>query len=175
MADTKLITAMNFAAIKHKDQRRKDAEHTPYINHPIGVAYILSDEAGITDTEVLIGAILHDTIEDTDTSAEEIEQLFGSAVRRIVEECSDDKSLSKEDRKRLQIEHASATSHQAKLVKLADKIYNLRDLNRTTPEGWSKQRSHEYFNWAAKVLQGLRGTNQRLEEIYEYLLKDAQV
>eukprot|EP00112_Aurelia_sp_Birch-Aquarium-sp1_P007372 Seg1802.3 transcript_id=Seg1802.3/GoldUCD/mRNA.D3Y31 product="Guanosine-3' 5'-bis" protein_id=Seg1802.3/GoldUCD/D3Y31 len=176
MADTQLLVeAANFAAIKHKDQRRKNAEKTPYINHPIGVAHILTNEAGITDCEVLAGALLHDTVEDTNATFEELESKFGPAIRQIVEECSDDKSLGKEERKRKQIEHAPRCSPKAKLVKLADKIYNLRDLNRETPQGWSVERVHEYFVWASKVFRGLKGTHETLDKIYKDLLKGRNV
>ena len=172
MADLqRLLKAVNFAAIKHKNQRRKNPEKTPYINHPIGVANILSNEVGITDIDVLISAILHDTVEDTETSFEELEENFGPIVRGIVDECSDDKSLGKAERKQSQIEHAPMCSPKAKLVKLADKIYNLRDLNEITPEGWSRERVYEYFLWASKVFRGLQGTNSTLDKIYIGLLK----
>ena len=98
------MAATDFAARKHKDQRRKDAEQTPYINHPIGVAQILSKEGSVTDVDVLIGALLHDTVEDTECTFEEIEELFGSRVRNIVAEVTDDKNLEKMERKRLQVE-----------------------------------------------------------------------
>lgn len=151
----------NFAAVKHKDQRRMDSEKTPYINHPIGtriyfsfiylfsfsdsfnlfhsigVAFILTNEANVTDTNVIQAALLHDTVEDTDTTFDEIEEHFGRKVRKIVQEVTDDKSLPKLERKRLQIAHAKHSSHEAKLVKLADKLYNLRDLERCVPEGWT--------------------------------------
>ncbi|CAI9551050.1 unnamed protein product, partial [Staurois parvus] len=99
------------------------------------VARILSHEAGISDIAVLQAALLHDTVEDTDTTFLEIEEKFGQEVRKIVEEVTDDKTLPKMKRKQLQIEHAPHRSHKAKLVKLADKLYNLRDLNRSTPNG----------------------------------------
>ncbi|KAM4678491.1 guanosine-3',5'-bis(diphosphate) 3'-pyrophosphohydrolase MESH1 [Discoglossus pictus] len=159
-----ILEATNFAAEKHKKQRRKDIEKTPYINHPIGVARILSHEAGITDVAVLQAALLHDTVEDTNTSFQEIEEKFGQEVRGIVEEVTDDKTLSKMMRKQMQIEHAPHCSHKSKLVKLADKLYNLRDLNRGTPQGWTEQRVQEYFKWAAKVVNGLQGTSAVLEE-----------
>ncbi|XP_026793559.3 guanosine-3',5'-bis(diphosphate) 3'-pyrophosphohydrolase MESH1 isoform X2 [Pangasianodon hypophthalmus] len=130
-----LLEAISFAAEKHRNQRRKDPDATPYINHPIGVARILSHEGGITDIEVLQAALLHDTIEDTDTTFEELEAMFGNKVARIVQEVTDDKTLPKQERKLLQVKHALHCSHQAKLVKLADKLYNLRDLNRCTPAG----------------------------------------
>ncbi|KAK3095606.1 hypothetical protein FSP39_016601 [Pinctada imbricata] len=158
-----VIKCTDFSARKHKNQRRKDTEKTPYINHPIGVAYILTEEGGISDLQVIQAALLHDTVEDTDTTFEEIEENFGKEVTGIVREVTDDKSLPKMERKKLQIEHAAKASYKAKLVKLADKLYNLRDLERCTPEGWTPQRVQEYFEWAGKVVQGLRGTNKALE------------
>ncbi|XP_053320705.1 guanosine-3',5'-bis(diphosphate) 3'-pyrophosphohydrolase MESH1 isoform X1 [Spea bombifrons] len=173
IADVALILeATDFAAEKHRQQRRKDVDKTPYINHPIGVARILSREAGITDTAVLQAALLHDTVEDTDTTFLEIEERFGLEVRRIVEEVTDDKTLPKMERKRQQIEHAPHCSYKAKLVKLADKLYNLRDLNRSTPEGWTKERVQEYFQWASEVVKGLRGTNAVLEKSLHQLFMD---
>nr|XP_969942.3 PREDICTED: guanosine-3',5'-bis(diphosphate) 3'-pyrophosphohydrolase MESH1 [Tribolium castaneum] len=170
-----LLKCVNFAAEKHKDQRRKNASKTPYINHPIGVAYILTHEAEIDDLDVLQAALLHDTVEDTATTFEEIEQVFGKRVRDIVEEVTDDKSLPKEERKRLQIEHAPGASHQAKLVKLADKLYNLRDLENSAPEGWSEQRIQEYFTWSSKVVAGLRGTNPALERSLDQVFRRNRV
>lgn len=143
----KLYTkCVNFAAIKHRDQRRKDSKETPYINHPVGVAYILSSEGNVTDLDVLMSAILHDTVEDTDTSFDEIENEFGTKIRDIVSEVTDDKSLPKMERKRLQIEHALTVSRDAKLVKLADKLYNLRDLQKEIPRGWTEVCSSKLNN-----------------------------
>ncbi|KAM7424653.1 hypothetical protein PAMA_000823 [Pampus argenteus] len=166
-----LLETVHFAAEKHRNQRRKDAESTPYINHPIGVARILSYEGGVTDVEVLQAALLHDTVEDTDTHPTELEAKFGPIVARIVQEVTDDKSLPKQERKRLQVEHAAHCSLQAKLVKLADKLYNLRDLNRCTPVGWTAERVQEYFMWACEVVKGLKGTNSTLEEKLEELFR----
>ncbi|XP_046544286.1 guanosine-3',5'-bis(diphosphate) 3'-pyrophosphohydrolase MESH1-like isoform X1 [Haliotis rubra] len=151
------------------------SEMTPYINHPIGVAYILTEEAGITDLSVIQTALLHDTVEDTSTTFDEIEAEFGKEVRDLVVELSDDKTLMKEDRKRLQIEHAPHASPKAKLVKLADKLYNLRDLQRTVPRGWSQQRMQGYFIWAAQVVAGLRGTNKIMEEALDKIFKERNV
>ncbi|XP_056318897.1 guanosine-3',5'-bis(diphosphate) 3'-pyrophosphohydrolase MESH1 [Danio aesculapii] len=170
-----LLETVNFAAEKHRNQRRKDPEGTPYINHPIGVARILSHEGEITDIEVIQAALLHDTVEDTDTTFEELESVFGATVARIVQEVTDDKSLPKAERKRQQVEHAPHCSHQAKLVKLADKLYNLRDLNRCTPEGWSAQRVQEYFEWASQVVKGIRGTNAAIEEKLQQLFLERGV
>ncbi|XP_030622187.1 guanosine-3',5'-bis(diphosphate) 3'-pyrophosphohydrolase MESH1 [Chanos chanos] len=167
-----LLETVNFAAEKHRNQRRRDPEGTPYINHPIGVARILSHEGGITDPEVLQAALLHDTVEDTDTTFAELESVFGPTVTRIVQEVTDDKTLPKQERKRLQVEHAPHCSQQAKLVKLADKLYNLRDLNRCTPTGWTADRVQEYFTWAAQVVKGLRGTNPALEEKLQELFRE---
>ncbi|XP_062998347.1 guanosine-3',5'-bis(diphosphate) 3'-pyrophosphohydrolase MESH1 isoform X1 [Elgaria multicarinata webbii] len=167
----RLLAAADFAARKHASQRRKDPERTPYINHPIGVAQILAQEAGITDIAVLQAALLHDTVEDTDATFSEIEESFGEEVRRIVEEVTDDKTLPKMERKRLQIEHAVHSSQAARLVKLADKLYNLRDLNRCTPQGWSEERVQEYFLWASKVVRVLHGTSPVLEEKLWLLFK----
>ncbi|KAI5237262.1 guanosine-3',5'-bis(diphosphate) 3'-pyrophosphohydrolase MESH1 [Manis pentadactyla] len=168
----RLLEAADFAARKHRRQRRKDPEGTPYINHPIGVARILTHEAGVTDIAVLQAALLHDTVEDTDTTLEEVELHFGEQVRRLVEDVTDDKTLPKLERKRLQVERAPRSSPGAKLVKLADKLYNLRDLNRCTPEGWSERRVQEYFEWAAQVVKGLQGTNKQLEEALRQLFKE---
>ncbi|XP_031179475.1 guanosine-3',5'-bis(diphosphate) 3'-pyrophosphohydrolase MESH1 [Sander lucioperca] len=170
-----LLETINFAAEKHRNQRRKDPEETPYINHPIGVARILTHEGGITDIEVLQAALLHDTVEDTDTTPAEIEAKFGPIVARIVQEVTDDKKLSKHERKRMQVEHAPHCSGQAKLVKLADKLYNLRDLNRRTPAGWTAERVQEYFVWACEVVKGLKGTNSAIEEKLEELFRQRGV
>jgi guanosine-3',5'-bis(diphosphate) 3'-pyrophosphohydrolase len=165
-----ILAATAFAAEKHRHQRRKDAEASPYINHPIALAQVLSVEAGIDDPEVICAALLHDTIEDTDTTPEELRSVFGEAIARIVEEVTDDKDLDKAERKRLQIEHAAHISTKAKLVKLADKICNLRDIFASPPADWSAARRHEYIDWAAAVVEGLRGTQPRLEELFDELV-----
>ncbi|XP_060064913.1 guanosine-3',5'-bis(diphosphate) 3'-pyrophosphohydrolase MESH1-like [Ylistrum balloti] len=172
---SELIRCIDFAAVKHKDQRRKDEEQTPYINHPIGVAKILTDEAGITDIAVIQAALLHDTVEDTDTSFDELNQHFGPEVCGLVKEVTDDKTLPKMERKQQQINHAPHTSYKAKLVKLADKIYNLRDLRRCTPCGWTNERVHEYFVWSSKVVAGLRGTNKKMENLLDDIFKERDI
>lgn len=129
----------------------------------VGVARILTAEGGVKDLVVLQAALLHDTVEDTDTSFEELEEKFGTAVTAIVREVTDDKNLPKDERKRLQIVHSAHSSFEAKLVKLADKLYNLRDLCRSTPVGWTPERVQEYFEWAKKVVDGLRGACPALE------------
>jgi guanosine-3',5'-bis(diphosphate) 3'-pyrophosphohydrolase len=162
-----LLKALAFAAARHKDQRRKDVDTSPYINHPIALADILCNEAHITDMEVICSALLHDTVEDTDTEAEEIESEFGRAIRDIVMEVSDDKTLPKEVRKQAQIEHASSLSDKARLVKLADKIANLRDVTNSPPPDWSLERRREYFDWGKAVVDRLRGVDAGLEAIFD--------
>ena len=152
-----LLKALAFAAHKHRDQRRKDRDASPYINHPIALADVLVNEGGVSDVEVLCAALLHDTVEDTATTHEELVDAFGARVARIVAEVTDDKTLSKADRKRLQVERAAQLSPEAKLVKLADKICNLRDVAERPPEGWDLARRREYFDWAKRVVDGLRG------------------
>ena len=105
--NNRIIAAIAFAAHKHRDQRRKDEAASPYINHPIALANVLTNEAGIDDEAVLIGAILHDTVEDTETTEQELVEAFGRAIADIVLEVTDDKNLPSADRKRLQIEHAA--------------------------------------------------------------------
>jgi guanosine-3',5'-bis(diphosphate) 3'-pyrophosphohydrolase len=168
-----LLRALAFAAHKHRDQRRKDAEASPYINHPIALAEVLAREGGITDIEVLAAALLHDTIEDTDTTIDELRGEFGERIAGIVVEVTDDTELPKADRKRLQIEHSAALSAGARLVKLADKICNLRDVASRPPAKWDLQRRQEYFEWAKKVIDGFRGSHARLEAAFDdaYRLK----
>jgi len=162
-----LIAAFAFAAHKHRDQRRKDASASPYINHPIALAQVLANEGGVLEEPVLAAAALHDTIEDTQTSPAEIEAAFGKAICDIVLEVTDDKRLPKHERKRLQIEHAAAISREAKLVKLADKICNLRDVASHPPAGWSRERRLEYFDWAKAVVDRLRGVHPGLEALFD--------
>ncbi len=162
-----LLKALLFAARKHRDQRRKDVEASPYINHPIALANLLCNEAGESDATLLCSALLHDTVEDTDTSPEELEQEFGPAIRRIVLEVTDDTRLPRQERKRLQIEHAKEASRSARLVKLADKICNLRDLASSPPAGWSGERVAAYYDWAKEVVDGIRGTHGVLESLFD--------
>jgi GTP diphosphokinase / guanosine-3',5'-bis(diphosphate) 3'-diphosphatase len=163
------VKAVDFAAGKHRFQRRKDEDASPYINHPIAVANVLATKAGISDPVTLCAAVLHDTIEDTETTAGELEETFGAQITQVVLEVTDDKSLPKEVRKQLQIEHAPRLSGQAKTVKLADKICNLRDTLKQPPVGWSLSRCREYFEWAKNVIDGLRGTNPALETIFDQI------
>ena len=162
-----LLKALSFAAHKHKDQRRKDVDASPYINHPISLASILCNEAHITDVEVICGALLHDTVEDTDTTFDELNSEFGTVIREIVADVTDDKTLSKAERKQQQIDHAAHASDKAKLVKLADKITNLRDVATNPPPAWSLERRQEYFDWAKKVIDQVRDTHPGLEALFD--------
>ena len=171
---TALLTSVHFAADKHRDQRRKSREACPYINHPIEVAEILSRVGGVTDLATLQAAILHDTIEDTRTTSEELEARFGAEVRRLVEEVTDDQHLPKTERKRLQIEHAPHLSPKAKLIKIADKISNVRDVTHFPPAHWPHQRRCEYLDWAEKVVAGLRGANPAVEALFDQTLKEGR-
>lgn len=162
-----LLKALAFAAHKHRDQRRKDPDASPYINHPIALADVLVNEGAVSDVEVLCAALLHDTVEDTATTRQELEEIFGPRIARIVAEVTDDKRLSKPERKRLQVEHATRLSPEAKLVKLADKICNLRDVAERPPASWDLARRREYFDWAKRVVDGLRGAHPRLEAAFD--------
>lgn len=162
-----LLRSLAFAARKHRHQRRKDARGLPYINHPIALANVLYSEGGISDIQVLCAAILHDTLEDTSATQAELAELFGGKIRDIVIEVTDDKRLSRRERKRLQIDHATQLSPAAKLVKLADKICNLRDVLASPPVGWSRSRKREYFEWAKQVVDELRGSNNALEIAFD--------
>lgn len=166
---TALLRAALFAAERHSGQRRKDSDASPYINHPLAVAEVLARH-GVDDVVVLQAALLHDTIEDTETTAEELEELFGPQVRAVVQEVTDDKSLAKEERKRLQVEHASRLSERAKLVKLGDKICNALDVGGNPPATWSRERRVEYLGWTEAVVSGCRGVHAALEARYDDVL-----
>ncbi len=161
------LRALDFAARKHRDHRRKDINASPYINHPIALANVLVNEAGIDDPDVLCAALLHDTIEDTDTTPEELTEVFGKVICDIVLEVTDDTALPKEVRKRLQVENAAGASEKARLVKLADKICNVRDISASPPVTWDVDRQQKYFDWAKEVVDRIRGTNARLEAAFD--------
>jgi GTP diphosphokinase / guanosine-3',5'-bis(diphosphate) 3'-diphosphatase len=169
-----LLQAIAFAADKHRRQRRKDAEASPYINHPIAVATVLAAEGDVSDEAALLAAVLHDTVEDTQTTFLELEEHFGAEVAGLVRELTDDKSLEKGERKRLQIEHARESSICAKQVKIADKICNVRDVMVSPPADWPLQRRREYLTWSEKVVAGCRGVNAKLDQAFDKALAQAQ-
>jgi guanosine-3',5'-bis(diphosphate) 3'-pyrophosphohydrolase len=164
------LGALEFAARKHQGQRRKDADALPYVNHVIGVTHILAIEGGVTDETLLTAAVLHDTVEDTETTFDEIALRFGAAVADLVREATDDKSLEKAERKRLQILHARSASPRAKQLKIADKIDNIRAIIATPPAQWSRERKLEYLTWAEQVVAGCRGVNAGLDRAFDEIL-----
>lgn len=161
------VMALEFAAHKHRDQRRKDSNASPYINHPIQLVKVLVHEGEVNEPNVLCAALLHDTIEDTQTTLEELQQTFGDVIASIVDEVTDDRTLEKHVRKQAQIDHAPHLSREAKLVKLADKIANVRDMATSPPQEWPLTRRQEYFDWAKRVVDGIRGTNAKLEAAFD--------
>lgn len=166
-----LTRAMMFAAQKHADQRRKGEKAEPYVNHLIEVADLLAQHTGGQDMDLVIAGVLHDTIEDTKTTYEELKREFGENIADIVRECTDDKSLPKQERKRLQVEHAPHKSDRARMVKMADKISNLNSILQSPPPDWTESRKLEYFNWAKDVVDGCRGINAGLETTFDRLHK----
>jgi (p)ppGpp synthase/HD superfamily hydrolase len=170
----KLLAALEFAAYKHRFQKRKGKEASPYINHPIAVAKLLATVGSVTDLPTLVAAVLHDTVEDTKTTKEELEEQFGREVRDLVMEVTDDKKLPKPERKRLQIEHAGQLSPKAKLIKLGDKIANVRDVAADPPADWTTEDRREYLDWTEEVVRGCRRTNAALEGCYDESLREAR-
>lgn len=160
-----LIEAAVYAAEKHKYQRRKGFNQIPYINHPLKVTQLLM-ECGEFDTELLVAALLHDVIEDTDATEQEISELFNPEIGKLVSEVSDDKELLYTIRKELQVKKAPNLSPKAKLIKIADKICNMRDIL-NYPLDWSPERKLAYLDWAKQVFSGCRGANNALDSIFE--------
>ncbi len=169
-----ILKAAHFAADKHRDQRRRGRERSPYINHPIAVAEILTGVGGITDLASIQAALLHDTVEDTNTTPEQLAEQFGDEVMRLVMEVTDDQDLKKEERKRLQIEHARDLSAKAKEIKMADKIANITDIMDSPPEDWDEARRLEYLDWGERVVAGCRDANQRLAQRFDELVTEAR-
>ena len=168
------MSALTFGAHKHRWQRRKDAEQTPYFNHPINVAEVLWSIGTVRDMSILTAALLHDVIEDTETKPEEVERDFGKIILSLILEVSDDKSLPKETRKELQVQHAPCLSAGAKLIKIADKICNIKDVIYSPPPDWSIERRMGYLAWAERVVQAMNGCNEKLEEEFYRLLGEGR-
>jgi len=162
-----VLDAALFAAQKHVNQKRKGAAGEPYINHPIEVAQLVSTALTEPDTNLVMAALLHDTIEDTRTTGEELIQRFGSDVADLVAELTDDKSLPQAERKRLQVEHAPKLSVRAQVIKLADKISNLRGILSSPPPDWDYERKKQYFEWGKQVVDGLTAPNPILKAEFE--------
>ena len=162
-----LMRALDYAARRHADQRRKGAGAKPYINHLAEVAHLLADATGGGDTNLVIAGLLHDAIEDTGASEAEIAQAFGEDVAALVVAVTDDKSLPKAERKRLQVETVAKKSDRARMLKIADKTSNLRDIAADPPADWPPERKREYITWAASVVDGCRGVSPQLERQFE--------
>ena len=158
-----IIKALQFAAEKHKGQLRKGNLKTPYINHPIKVAFVLQTIGGVTDENVLAAALLHDVIEDTDATHKDLANLFNTKIADIVIEISDEKGLDREVRKRLQIQDAVNLSYEAKIIRIADKLYNIQDVCGIDAPNWNYDRKYEYIQWAEKVVNQIKGTHEALE------------
>jgi guanosine-3',5'-bis(diphosphate) 3'-pyrophosphohydrolase len=170
---SKILEAARFAARKHDGQVRKGLEPEPYIVHPLEVAYLLTDVGCVEDPDIVIAALLHDTIEDTETTAGEITELFGERVTSIVLEVTDDKSLPKQTRKELQVEHGPHLSVEAKQLKICDKISNIKDIIENPPD-WSYERKIEYVEWGERVFAGLKGVNEKLERQFAETVAEAR-
>jgi (p)ppGpp synthase/HD superfamily hydrolase len=166
----RLLAALRFAAEMHTGQQRKD-KRTPYINHPISVAEMLAGTGRVTDLAALQAAFLHDTLEDTRTTPQELDEHFGPAVRSLVEEVSDDKGLAQQERRRLQVERAAHLSLHAKEIRIADKICNLLDISPSQPPDWPPRRKRDYLDWAETVVAGCRGCNPYLERAFDAALR----
>ncbi len=166
-----VLKAARFASLKHVSQKRKGVNQEPYLNHLIEVAELVSGAITESDTNVIAAALLHDTIEDTRTTKEELVAEFGLDVASLVAEVTDDKSLPKAERKRLQTEHAPHISARAQTIKIADKISNLRALLSTPPEDWDLKRKQEYFAWAAGVVDACTAPNPFLKEEFARALQ----
>jgi len=162
-----VMRAADFAAKWHTNQRRKGAAQEPYMNHLLEVANLVAQATGGSDTDAVIAALLHDAVEDQGVTAETIADEFSKQVSDIVLEVTDDKSLPKAERKRLQVEHAPHKSREAKLIKLADKTSNLRAVANSPAPDWSVERRLEYVEWAKRVVAGVRGTSPWLEQQFD--------
>ena len=169
-----LARAVDYAARQHIAQRRKGERGEPYVNHLTEVAGLLAEATGGDDVVLLMGGLLHDTLEDTDASYEDLVERFGPEVAALVAEVTDDKSLPKEERKRLQIDKAPDKSRRAKLLKIADKTSNLRSMVNSPPAGWSQARLRDYVVWAEQVVRACRGLNATLDAAFDVAHADAK-
>jgi guanosine-3',5'-bis(diphosphate) 3'-pyrophosphohydrolase len=156
-----VFRALSFAAQAHAQQRRKGSGE-PYVNHLIDVAELLVRVAGIEDEDVLAAAVLHDVVEDTSVSSDDVEVEFGPRVRALVDALTDDKELPKDERKRLQIEHMRHATPEVRMIKLADHCSNIA----TLPECWGQERNAEYVRWSAQVACECAGVHEALDREY---------
>lgn len=175
----KVFKALEFAANRHKYQTRKGKSKTPYINHPIQVAKTLisCDE---DETDLIVASLLHDVVEDTAQGEKQVKELsdiilsmFGENVLLTVLEVSDNKSLPVDQRKQLQVQLTPNLSDRAKKLKIADKICNIQDIICDPPEGWSDERKIAYVHWAKQVVNGARGLNHDLDQMFDEIYEKA--
>jgi (p)ppGpp synthase/HD superfamily hydrolase len=159
--------ALDFAAKKHVHQRRKGESAEPYINHLAEVARLLAAAPENHNAAVTVAGLLHDTLEDTATSYDELAAEFGAEIASLVREVTDDKALPKEARKKHQEDHAAHASDGAKMIKIADKTSNLHSIVNSPPRGWDLARKKEYFDWARRVVAGCRGVSAYLEDEFD--------
>jgi (p)ppGpp synthase/HD superfamily hydrolase len=170
---TSVLKAADAAARWHVHQRRKGVAQEPYVNHLLEVASLVAQATHGQDPDLIVAALLHDAIEDQEVPRDVIVDSWGEAVAKLVEEVTDDKTQSKEVRKRKQVESAASKSDLAKLVKIADKTSNLRAIASSPSPGWSAKRRLEYIAWAREVVQNLRGANRWLEAQFDHAAHDA--
>ena len=169
-----LLDAAEFAARVHQNQRRKGRSKRPYIGHCIEVASTLVSVGKVDDVNVIVAALLHDVVEDTDTTNEEIRDRYGDVVADLVAEVTDDKNLKKKERKELQVEHAPTISPPAKLIKIADKISNVREIANDPPKKWGVNRQRKYFDWAERVVNAMGSVDPEMRLVFEKTLADAR-
>jgi (p)ppGpp synthase/HD superfamily hydrolase len=159
--------AADFAARRHVNQRREGASQEPYINHLAEVANLLATTAAEPDAHLVAAGWLHDTLEDTHTTKEELEKEFGRFVTDIVLEVTDDKSLPKGTRKRLQVATTAGKSREARLLEIADKTSNVSALAVSPPPDWGPGRMADYVRWAEDVVVSCRGLNAEPEKAFD--------
>ena len=169
-----VLRAADAAARWHVHQRRKGSAREPYVNHLLEVASLVAEATEGKDTDLVIAALLHDAIEDQEVPIELIEGEFGKRVADVVSQMTDDKALPKEERKRKQIATAREKSNDAKIIKLGDKISNMRAIAFSPAPDWSVKRRLEYIRWARDVVDGLRGTSPWLEEQFDNAAAEAE-
>jgi guanosine-3',5'-bis(diphosphate) 3'-pyrophosphohydrolase len=162
------------AARWHADQKSKGTSGVPYINHLLEVASLVAEATGAKDPNLILAALLHDAVEDQEIERGEIASRFGDDVAALVEEVTDDKSLPSKERKRLQVEQAPRKSRRAKILKLADKISNIRSITNDPPD-WPAKRRLAYVQWGREVVAGLRGTSAQLERLFDEAASGAEV
>ncbi len=169
-----VLKAADAAARWHAHQRRKGTAAEPYVNHLLEAASLVAEATGGEDPNLVAAALLHDAVEDQQISPALIADMWGEDVAGLVMEVTDDKSLDKATQKRLQVENAPHKSRRAKIIKLADKISNLRALAASPPSDWSVTRRLEYVTWARDVAKGLRGANPWLEAEFDKAANEAE-